>query len=138
MAHAPESPLRRALAALPDAPLPPDLWPRVARARARQLARRRLATGGVATAVFAALLLPVALVDRGTVPDPAARLSETGAAASRALTPDAAARLRSLDRDLQAAYQRGSDDPEIAQLWEARAALLRGRDATASARPVRI
>lgn len=138
MAHQAELPLRRSLAALQDPPLPEALWPRVARARARQLARRRMALGGAAAAVFAALLAPVALLDRGAVPGTSGQLA-AGAEPPRApAASDATARLRSLDRELQAAYRRGSDSAEIAQLWEARAALLRTRDPATPVRPVRI
>ena len=51
---------------------------------------------------------------------------------------DPTARLRTLDRELQAAYLRGSGEAEIAQLWEARAALLRDRVPATPVRPVRI
>lgn len=139
MADQADDRLRVALASLPDAPLPDALWPRVARARNRQLARRRLALGGAAAAVFAALVLPTGLVERDVVPGTDARMATASSTLPRATTGfDASARLRSLDRELQAAYRRGSGTAEIAQLWEARSALLRARDTATPVRPVRI
>lgn len=144
MAQHAEPALRRSLATLQDPPLPDGLWPRVARARARQLERRRLALGGAAAVAFAALALPLALVDRGVPPDAGGRQARTASAQPPRATADhdATARLRSLDRELQAAYRQGSDDAGIAQLWAARAALLRDRDRdrdrATPVRPVRI
>lgn len=139
MPQSAEPRLRDALAGLPDPPLPAELWPRVSRARHRQVARRRLALAGTAAVAFAALLLPAGWMERTQAPDPVARIATAQDPPPRAAaSPDTAARLRSLDRELQAAYRRGSDSAEIAQLWEARSALLRARPPAPSARPVRI
>lgn len=130
--------LRRRLGALPEPALPAALWERVARARRRQVARRRLVLGGGVAAVLALLVLPLG------VPEPAQRvpasdIASAGAVPSRApVASDAGARLRTLDRELQAAYRRGSDAAEIAQLWEARDALLRESGQATLIRPVRI
>lgn len=49
------------------------------------------------------------------------------------------ARLRSLDRNLQAAYRRGSSEAEIAQLWRTRQMLLADKTGNAIAtNPIRI
>ena len=135
--------LRRHLEALPEAPLPDALWPRVAAARRRQVARRRLVLcGGVAVAL-ALLVLPPRLGDFGlpATGDPgiANDIASTGDMPARApVASDPDARLRILDRELQAAYRRGSDASAIAQLWEARDALLRERATAMPVRPVRI
>ena len=132
--------LQRHLATLPEPPLPEALWGRVAHARRRQVARRRLAIGGGVAVALALAVLPAQL------PGPAVTADEQAAIAVAAHAPpprvaagsDPAARLRTLDRELQAAYHRGSDEAEIAQLWEARAALLGDRVPATPVRPVRI
>ena len=141
MAMTDEDRLQHRLGALPEPPLPAALWPRVARARRRQLARRRIALGGGLAALFALLVLPGRLSAPGL-------LQGTGTApviaAARTVPPraddagDPDARLRILDRELQAAYHRGSGEAEIAQLWQARAALVRARDQGAPVRAVRL
>lgn len=140
-----EDRLHQHLGALPEPPLPAALWPRVARARRRQLARHRIALGGGVAALFALLVVPGRLPDPGAFPpsDPAADAAADAAAthvmpARAAVAADPDARLRILDRELQAAYHRGSDQAEIAQLWQARAALLRARNPGTPVRPVRI
>ena len=66
-------------------------------------------------------------------------IASTGDMPARApVASDPDARLRILDRELQAAYRRGSDASAIAQLWEARDALLRERATAMPVRPVRI
>lgn len=140
MANIPD-PLVERLAAHDDPPLPAGLWPRVARARRRQVLARRAILGGGVVALGALLLLPMRLPGPGDMPgdDTPARVAATDPAPARApAATDPAARLRILDRELQDAYRRGSDAAEIAQLWEARAALLREGAATLPVRPVRI
>lgn len=136
-----EDRLHQHLGALPEPPLPAALWPRVARARRRQLARHRIALGGGVAALFALLVVPGRLPDSGPFQptDPAAAMATTHVMPARAaVAADPDARLRILDRELQAAYHRGSDQAEIAQLWQARAALLRARNPGTPVRPVRI
>lgn len=140
MANPPDSPMQRHLSTLADPPLPPALWSRVAQARRRQLVHRRFAVGGGIAVACALLLLP-GLPGPGVapVPDPASQLASAERAPARAPThADQAARLRILDRELQEAYRRGSGEAEIAQLWEARAALLGERTPSFSVRPARI
>lgn len=141
MANPPDSPMQRHLSTLADPPLPPALWSRVARARRRQLVHRRIAVGGGIAVAFALLLLPGGLPGPGVapVPDPASQLASADPPPARAPShADQAARLRILDRELQEAYRRGSGEAEIAQLWEARAALLGERTPSFPVRPVRI
>lgn len=139
MANPTEHP-RPGLAASSDPPLPPGLWPRVARARRRQLRRRRAVLGGGLVAACLALALPLRLAG----PDEAAPATGPSVVAVDA-TPrsgrgatDQATRLRILDRELQDAYRRGSAQAEIAQLWQARDALLRADAPATPIRPVRI
>ncbi len=130
--------LQHHLGALPEPPLPAALWPRVARARRRQLARRRIALGGGVAALLAVLVLPGRLPGPGPLEGADAAIAAAHTMPPRAAAADPDARLRILDRELQAAYHRGSGEAEIAQLWQARAALLRERERHAPVRPVRI
>lgn len=131
--------LRRHLEALPEPALPDALWARVSRARRRQRARRQLVLGSGAAVALAVLVLPFQLPPPGGPPPVADTVASTGAAPSRApVAPEDAAGLRALDRELQAAYRRGSDAAEIAQLWQARDALLRETGRGTPVRPVRI
>lgn len=138
--HDDNDPLRHHLEALPEPALPDALWTRVARARRQQVARRRLALGGGVAVALALLVLPFRFPHPGDQPVTANDIASTGdAVPSRApVDSDSDARLRTLDRELQAAYRRGSDAAEIAQLWQARDALLRETGHTMPVRPVRI
>lgn len=136
--HDDNDPLRRHLGALPDPALPEALWPRVASARQRQVARRRLALGGGIAVVLAVLVLPFRLHDPGHPPGPGSDLAAGATPAREPVASDPGSRLRTLDRELQAAYRRGSDAAEIAQLWQAREALLRESGQATPVRPVRI
>lgn len=133
MTNVPDS-TRSRLSALDDPPLPPALWPRVAEARRRQLVRRRVALGGGIAVLCAVLVLPGRLPD----PDPSPQFASGQAPVRAPAALDRATRLRILDRELQEAYRRGSGETEIAQLWEARAALLRAHAPSAPVRPARI
>lgn len=97
---------------------PPDtLWPRLREGQRKALRRRRVITG--ATASACALLL-VALV-----PWPSLLSPEPGPTAAQVASvgDDAREQIATLDRALQAAYDRGASDTEIAPLWEVRNAL---------------
>lgn len=131
--------LRRHLATMPEPPLPDALWARVSGARRRQLARRRLALGGGVAVAVAVLVLPFRLPQPAGPALVAHDIAATnGVQAREPAASDRRAQLRTLDRELQAAYRRGSDDPGIAQLWAARDALLREHDQPTPVRPVRI
>ncbi|WP_299346132.1 hypothetical protein [uncultured Pseudoxanthomonas sp.] len=122
--------LRTHFAELPEPALPPELWPRIERARVRQRTRRRqLLATSVMAAAMAVISLPL-LHDRiATAPD-------IMAGAPRA--PLREHPLRTLDRELQHAYERGASDQELKRLWQQREALARqGADADIP-RPVEI
>ena len=143
MAMTDEDRLQHRLGALPEPPLPAALWPRVARARRRQLRRRRAVMGGGLVAACLALALPLRLAGPGEAlraPGPSIAAIDAAPAAANATpaTADQATRLRILDRELQDAYRRGSAQAEIAQLWQARDAVLRGSAPATPIRPVRI
>lgn len=137
----PTDDLRDRLAALPEPPLPPGLLERTVRARQRQRAMRRAAVAGAGTTVLVAIVA-VSLPMRLQAPAPAPVVDAPppiAAATSTATTrPERNAQLRILDREIQAAYRRGSGEAELAQLWKARAELEGGREAAASVRPFRI
>jgi len=116
--------LRHALEELHDPPAPEALWPRLRARRRRQLRSRRAITALASTGLAAALF--VVLVRPGTVPAPAIVTRAPSMHASSA--DDMDARVRAIDRALQAAYDRGASDTEIAPMWEARHALLAGND----------
>jgi hypothetical protein len=116
--------VREQLRALPEIPLPDTLWRRVDAKRRQKLRRRKLGVG-IATLALAAvmatpLLIPMfADADRAPGERIAAQLPLRG-------EHDVQAELRALDHALQAAYDRGASDAEIAPMWVARDALLVG------------
>ncbi|QDH69351.1 hypothetical protein [Marilutibacter alkalisoli] len=110
--------LRRQLRALPDPDPPAALRERVLTShRHRQRAIRSVA-GVSAIALLLAIVLP-------DLPGPQdASPPQPGLAATALPAHDAIARLRAIDRALQAAYERGASDDEVAPLWKARETLL--------------
>ena len=112
--------LRQALDALPDPPPPEALWERLRTRRRSQVRRRRAATGLASGALVVALA--VALLPPSAPPSsaPVAQGPVPAAKAPEAVDD----RLRALDRALQAGYDRGATDAELAPMWEARHALL--------------
>lgn len=113
-------PLHRLLESMSEPPPPDSLWPRLRERRRRQVRRRRLAGGLASTALVAVLLVA------GWPQQPAA--PGTSGAASTVTRIDRGEQVRALDHALQAAYDRGASDQEVAPLWDARAALLAGLD----------
>ena len=111
--------LRAHLADLPEPALPPALLPRIELARVRQRTRRRqlLATSVMVMVVAVAVIAPPFIHDRN-VPTP-----EIVAGAPRA--PLREEPLRTLDRELQHAYDRGASEQELLRLWQQREALAR-------------
>lgn len=134
--------LRGYLDALPAPAAPAALAPRILSLQRRHRRRRRLGLTTVALAVVAAALLPLlqptpsgtdaaALATGG---DTTAPVSVGGAAA-----PHPAHReVRALDRALQAAYERGADDIELAGLWRERERALETAGDDTAILPVRI
>ena len=127
----PES-VQARLAALPEPPLPPALWPRLHLARVRQRERRRRIIAG-SMAVLALVALPF-VYTRLVVP-PAAS-PDTFAAAPRA--PLHEEPLRVVDRELQRAYERGASEQELQQLWQRRQAIARSGSASVVPQPFEI
>lgn len=114
--------LRQALEALPE-PAPPEaLWTGLRMRRQRQVRRRRAMTAVASCALAVGLgfgLLPPAPRPQ---PVPVVRAPvEAGV--------ERIERLRAVDRALQAGYDRGATDAELAPMWEARHALLAHDDA---------
>ena len=116
--------LRERLQALPEVPLPETLWPRVEAARRRKIRRRKLGGGIAATLLVATMTMPLLAPMWSGAP----ALQQHGQRIARQLGhgPDVQAELRALDSALQAAYDRGASDAEIAPMWVARDALLAG------------
>ena len=121
--------IHRALQALQDPPAPESLWPQVRMRRQRQVRRRRMATALASTGLAAALF--VVLLKPETVPQQPPAFQQTAMAPA---SDDVDPQVRAIDRALQAAYEEGASDAELAPMWEARQALLAqhpapGRDA---------
>ncbi|KAF1712979.1 hypothetical protein CSC73_01460 [Pseudoxanthomonas sacheonensis] len=114
--------MREQLHALPEIPLPDALWRRVDAKRRQKLQRRKLGAGIATLALAAVMAAPLlAPMFAGAGRTPGERI-----AARPSMQHDAQAELRALDHALQAAYDRGASDAEIAPMWVARDALLVG------------
>lgn len=121
---------------LPEFAPDPALWPRIVAARKAQLRRRWLGRGGlaaIAAAVFAAVLLvpqvPQVPVDVDAIAagERESRVLEVEwLRVAPATRPLPSARLRAIDAALQAAYDRGAPEDEVAPLWQRRNEALRG------------
>ena len=124
----PDDILQAHLQELPDAPLPPDLWRRVDRARRHGRKRRIGIAAGTLALAAVVVLLPL------MQPTPVARKAAPTLAATPSpplhVDADADAELRALDRTLQAGYARNASDAELEPLWAQRRRLLAGSDAT--------
>jgi hypothetical protein len=127
----PSLPLREELHALPEVPLPDALWQRVEAGRRLKIRRRKLITGIASLALVAVMAAPMfvqLLTDADT------RRSEPLVAYQPANGKrDIQADLHALDQALQAAYDRGASDAEVAPMWLAREALLGGIQSTRAA-----
>lgn len=116
--HTPD-PLHQHLQALAQPPPPEALWPRLLQRRRAQVRRRRVLAGAASTGL--ALLLGVmAWPDPAPAPHATLKASATITHAPADIDDS----VRALDRALQAAYDRGASDAEIAPMWEARDALV--------------
>ena len=127
----PSLPLREQLRALPEIPLPDALWRRV-EAGCRQKMRRRKIGAGIATLALAALVATPLLAPLFTDVD-AAQGEPLAAYQPANDQRDIQADLHVLDQALQAAYDRGASDAEVAPMWVAREALLAGIQSTRAA-----
>jgi hypothetical protein len=125
-------PLHRHLAALREADPPEHLWNRVDHARRHRTRRWQWGAGITALALAAVALLPFQ-----PIPRPADIPEQAVAAGPVTGIDNTGARLRALDRDLQAAYRNHASEAEIAELWTMRRALLAMRDGR-PVQPVRI
>lgn len=113
-------PIRQQLDGLPPPPLPPGLWPRLARRRRRQLVIRRT---GMALALGALMVSPLALLWRAQDAQPAQAIDI--ATIADPTTKAAADAVSAIDQALQNAYARGASDDEVAPLWEVRQRLAK-------------
>lgn len=145
-------PLRLQLASLAEADPPEQLWAQLDGARRRRTRRWQWAAGGAAMLALALGLLPLRPFTHSTQEPGRERIAvhePVGAApAEPAADPDGAgpdgadpdgsgARLRALDRELQAAYRGNASDAELAELWITRRALLASRNGE-PVKPLRI
>ena len=117
------SEVRKNLERLPEAELPAALWSRVESGRKKQVVRRRVGLGIASLALVSTLFLPMIfpLVTSRDDPLPASPLAMQEPARS---AEEIQADVQAVDRALQAAYDRGADDAEIAPMWVIRDALL--------------
>jgi hypothetical protein len=127
----PSIPLRRELHDLPKVPLPDALWLRV-EARRRQKMRRRKLFAGIASLAFVAVMAAPMFVQLLTDAD-TGRSEPLVAYQPANGKRDIQADLHALDQALQAAYDRGASDAEVAPMWLARETLLAGIPSTQAA-----
>ncbi len=113
----PDDTLLKDLERAPSLTPPDTLWPRLREGQRKAVRRRRVIAG--ATASACALLL-VALAPWPSLLSPTPLPPAVNVASGG---DDAREQIATLDRALQAAYDRGASDTEIAPLWEVRNAL---------------
>jgi len=103
----------------PEVPPADALWPRLLAEQARRTRRRRAIAGISASAMALVLMVFMA---RPLFVEP----HETGMVAVQPQEPpaDLQADVRALDQALQAAYNRGASDSEVAPMWETRRTLV--------------
>lgn len=120
------SPIRDHLRALPEVELPETLWQRVQAGRKHRVQRRRLITGlaSLTLVMVATIATLTPMRERGKTRNDAVAMHTDS-------VDDKQAELRAIDQALQAAYDRGASDAEIAPMWVVRAAML----TSATARP---
>ena len=127
----PSTEVRQELHTLPEIPLPEALWRRVEAGRRQKMRRRKLGIGIASLALVAMMATPL-LVPLLTGAD--AEWSEAPVAYQPADGQhDIQDDLHVLDQALQAAYDRGASDAEVAPMWVAREALLAGIQSTRAA-----
>ena len=128
--------VRERFDALPDVPLPESLWRRVDARRRQKVLHRKLGMGAatLALAGVLAISLPSRMFDGAKLDDS----DEVAAVEPVSMQRDIQADVQAIDHALQAAYDRGASDAEIAPMWVARDALLASiRPGNAPTRPNR-
>lgn len=123
---------------LPEFVPDPSLWPRIAAAQQQRVSRRRRVRGVLGAAIAASFAAAVLLGGRSlhapVAPGAALAMQDESRALEdqwrRLAGAQAAAlgstRLRAIDAELQAAYDRGASSNELAPLWQQRNRALRG------------
>lgn len=111
--------IRTQLQALPEVPAPPGLASSILRTQRRRLLRLHVGAAAGVVALACIALLPYAAQDVAP-PEAAGTFSAAKPPAAAVLQDD----LRALDRTLQAAYDAGASEDDVAPLWTARARLL--------------
>jgi hypothetical protein len=128
--------VRERFGALPDVPLPESLWQRVDARRRQKILHRKLGMGAATLAL--AGMLAISLPSRMFNGANADSSNEVAAVEPVPTQGDIQADVQAIDHALQAAYDRGASDAEIAPMWVARDALLASvRPGNAPARPNR-
>ena len=114
--------VRERFDALPDVPLPESLWQRVDAQRRQKVLRRKLGMSAATLALVGvlAIYLPSQMFNGADVDSS----HEVAAAKPVSMPRDIQADVQAIDHALQAAYDRGASDAEIAPMWVARDALL--------------
>lgn len=114
--------VRERFDALPDVPLPESLWQRVDAQRRQKILRRKLGMSAATLALVGmlAIYLPSQMFKGANVDSG----HEVAAAKPVSMPRDIQADVQAIDHALQAAYDRGASDAEIAPMWVARDALL--------------
>jgi hypothetical protein len=114
--------MRERFDALPEVPLPESLWQRVDARRRKKILRRKLGLSAATLALVGvlAIYLPSQMFNGAGVDSS----HEVAAAKPVSMPRDIQADVQAIDHALQAAYDRGASDAEIAPMWVARDALL--------------
>jgi hypothetical protein len=123
--------LRQGLDTLPEVPLPDALWQRVEAGRRQKMRRRNFGIGIASLALIAVMATPllVPLITDSDSGQGEPLVASQPANGQRDIQAD----LHVLDQALQAAYDRGASDAEVAPMWVAREALLAGIQSTRAA-----
>lgn len=147
----PEIQRRSVFSNLPEFEPDPGLWDRIRSANVGRVRMRRLRQTGVFGALFVGVAATWFLAFSHRLIIQPDRQSSTNWQAhsqqlqdqwnertDQSLDPHIQARLRLLDSDLQAAYDRGASEPELAPLWSLRSRLLQSLVQSESGRSRRL